>query len=77
MVHPVPTKAFVNPSPDMAMLFAPFGHTYPPPPAPPLCSLSPKDIAESDIKTRNLRMGFPAISGQRVKKSLVVEWKCI
>ena len=37
---------------DVAMLFAPFGCTHPPPPVPPLLltqNLSPKDIAGCDI----------------------------
>ena len=52
MALPVPTKSFVEMSPDVAMLFAPFGCTYPPPPISPFLlkqSLSPKDIAGSDI----------------------------
>jgi len=31
MAHPVPTKAFVKLSLDVAMLFAPFRYTYPSP----------------------------------------------
>jgi len=42
-----PTMALLELSPDMAMLFAPFGCTHPPPPVPPFL-LSPKDIAGSD-----------------------------
>ena len=37
---------------DMAMLFAHFGYTHPPPPNPPfqlMQNLSPKGIARSDI----------------------------
>ena len=52
MALPVPTKTFLSRSPDTAMLFAPFGCTHPPPPAPPSLlaqSLSPKDIAGCDI----------------------------
>ena len=48
----VPTKLLLEMSPDVAMLFAPFGCTHPPPPIPPFLlkqNLSPKDIAESDI----------------------------
>jgi len=52
MALPVPTKSFVQPSPDAALLFAPFGCTYPLPTVPPFLlkqNLSPKDIAGSDI----------------------------
>ena len=48
----VPTRLLLNTSPDVAMLFAPFGCIHPPPPVPPLLvtqNLSPKDIAGSDI----------------------------
>ena len=31
MANPIPTKAFLQPSPEAAMLFAPFGCTHPPP----------------------------------------------
>ena len=47
-----PTKGFVWPSTYMAMLFAPFGCAYLPPPVPPFLltqNLSPKDIAGYDI----------------------------
>ena len=52
MALPVPTKSLLKISPDMAMLFAPFGCTHPPPPVLPFLltqNLSPKDIAGSDI----------------------------
>jgi len=52
MAHPVPTKAFLQPSPEAAMLFAPFGYTHPPPHLPPFLlvqNLSHKDIARSDF----------------------------
>ena len=52
MALPVPTKSLLKLSPDMAMLFAPFRYTHPPPPVPPFLlmqNLSPKDIAGSDI----------------------------
>jgi len=48
MALPVPTKSFLETSPDAAMLFAPFRCTHPPPPIPPFLlkqNLSPKDIA--------------------------------
>ena len=32
---PVPTKLLLNTSPNVAMLFIPFGCTHPPPPVPP------------------------------------------
>jgi len=44
MAYPTPTKDFSQPSPYMAMFFAPFGCTHPPPPV----WLSAKDIAMSD-----------------------------
>jgi len=46
-------EPFLETNPDMAMLFAPFGCTHPPPPVPPFLlmqNISPKDIAGSDIK---------------------------
>ena len=52
MAHRVLTKAFLQPSPVIAMLFAPFGCTHPPPPVMPFLlvqNLSPKEIAGSDI----------------------------
>ena len=52
MSLPVPTKSFLKMSPDVAMLFAPFGCTHPPPPVSPFLltqNLSPKDIAGSYI----------------------------
>jgi len=52
MVLPVPTKSLLKMSLNTAMLFAPFGCTYPPPPVLPFLltqNLNPKDIAESDI----------------------------
>ena len=52
MAYPAPTKGHSKLSPNAAMLFAPFGCTHPPPPAPPFLlaqSLSLKDIAGCDI----------------------------
>jgi len=52
MAHPVPTEAYLQPSPEAAMLFAPFRCTHVPPPVPPFLlaqNLSLKDIATSDI----------------------------
>jgi len=52
MALPVPTKSLQRTSPDVAMLFAPFRCTHPPPPLPPFLltqNLSPKHIAGSDI----------------------------
>ena len=52
MALPEPTKSLLKMSPDVAMLFAPFGCTHPPLPVPPFLltqNLSPKDIARSDI----------------------------
>jgi len=49
VTHPVPTKVFLKLSTDMAILFAPFGRTHPPPPLPPFLLmdyLSPREIAE-------------------------------
>jgi len=48
----VPTKLFLETSPDTAMLFAPFGYTHPLPPVLPFLlmqNLHPNDIARSDI----------------------------
>ena len=52
MAYPAPTEGRSKLSPNAAMLFAPFGCTHPPPPAPPFLlaqSLSLKDIAGCDI----------------------------
>jgi len=38
MCHLVPTKAYLHPGPNLAMLFAPCWCTHPLPPAPPFCS---------------------------------------
>jgi len=49
---PVPTKSLLKTNPDVAMLFAPFGCTHPPPPVLPFLltrNHSPKDIAGCDI----------------------------
>jgi len=47
MALPVPTNSLLRTSPDVAMLFAPFRCTHPPPLL--MQNLSPKDIAGSDI----------------------------
>jgi len=47
MALPVPTKSLLKMSPDVAMLFVPFGCTYPPPSVSPFLvtlNLSPKNI---------------------------------
>ena len=50
MALPMPTTWFLEMGPDMAMLFAPFRRTHPPPPVPAfLLMLSPEDIDGSDI----------------------------
>ena len=52
MAHPGMTKGFLQLSPEAAMLPGPRVETRPPPPVPPFLlaqSLSPKDIAGSDI----------------------------
>ena len=52
MDHPVPTKAFLQPSPEAAMLFAPFVCTHPPPPVSPFVlaqSLFSKGTVGSNI----------------------------
>ena len=49
---PSANQLLLRMSPDVAMLFALFGYTNPPPPVPPFLltqNLSPKDIAGSDI----------------------------
>ena len=46
------SQGFLQASPDIAMLFAPFRRTHPPPPVLPFLlthNLSPKDIARSNI----------------------------
>ena len=55
MAHPVPTKAFLQPSPDTVLLFSPFGSTDPPLPDPPLLLMqnpSPKDTAKSTVQVQ-------------------------
>jgi len=55
--YPVLTKGFLQLGPEVAMMFAPFGHTHPPPPVPPFLlaqKLSPKGIAGSDITSYRL-----------------------
>jgi len=50
--HPVPTKGFLQLSPEAAMLFPPFGCTHPSPPVAPFLltqNVSPKDIIGNDI----------------------------
>ena len=50
--HPVPTKGFLQLTPEAAMLPGPSIETRPPPPVPPFLLVqnpSPKDIARSDI----------------------------
>ena len=52
MARPVPTKGFLQLSPNAAMLPGLRVETHPPPPVPPFLlaqNLSPKDIAGSDI----------------------------
>ena len=52
MAHPVPTKGFLQLSPEAAMLFVPFECTHPSPPVLPFLlvqNLSQKNIAPSDI----------------------------
>ena len=52
MALPVPTKSWLQPRQDVAMLFAPFRYTHPPPLVPPFLlkqNLSPKNIAGSVI----------------------------
>jgi len=54
---PVPTQSFLEMSPDVAMLFAPFGCTHLPPPIPLFLlkqNLSPKDIVENNIMKLNV-----------------------
>ena len=51
MAHPIPPMAFLQPSPEVAMLFAPFGCTHPPPPVLPFLlaqNVIPNDIGGSD-----------------------------
>ena len=48
----MPTKGFLQPSPEAAMLSQPSTETHPPPPVLPFLlaqNLSPKDIARSEI----------------------------
>ena len=57
MAHPGMTKGFLQLSPEAAMLPGPRVKNCPPPPVPPFLlaqSLSPKDIAGSDITSLKL-----------------------
>ena len=57
MALPMAIKAFLQMSPDTALLFTLFGCTHPPPPVQPFLlmqNLSPKDIAGSDIMKLNV-----------------------
>jgi len=61
---PVPNKLFLQLSPNMAMLFAPFRCTHPPPPIPPFLlkqNLSPTDIGGSE-NFASIRLQLPDIS---------------
>ena len=52
MAYPVPTKDFLQPSPEAATLYPPFRCTHPPPHVAPNLltqNVSPKDITENDI----------------------------
>jgi len=49
MAYPVPTKAFLQPSSDTTMLFAPFRCTHPPPlPTLSAHAKTQKNVARSD-----------------------------
>jgi len=66
MAYPVPTKAFLQSSPEAAMLFAPFGCTRPPLPVTPFLlvqNLSPKDIARTSLLAQNLPTSIEVTSG--------------
>ena len=80
MALPVPTKAYLQVSPDTAMLFAPFGCTHPPPPVPPFLltqNLSPKDIAGSDImKLKVSRRHMKSLGRKGLNKFLVKALVC-
>ena len=75
MAYPAPTKGRSKLSPNAAMLFAPFGCTHPPPPAPPFLlaqSLSLKDIAGCDImklkvsRCRYATLGLKGLMGKQL-----------
>jgi len=67
MAYPVPTKAFLQSSPEAAMLFAPFGCTHPPLPVTPFLlaqNLSPKDTARmTSLLAQNLPTSIEVTSG--------------
>ena len=68
LAYPAPTKGCSKLSPDTAMLFASFGYTHPPPPAPPFLlaqSLSPKDIAGCDIMKLKVMTPYDVIGWER------------
>ena len=75
MAYPAPTEGRSKLSPNAAMLFAPFGCTHPPPPAPPFLlaqSLSLKDIAGCDImklKVSRCRYATLGLKGLRAQNS--------
>jgi len=66
MAQLVPTRAFLKLIPDMAVLFARFGCTLPPPPLHPFCShgtYPTRTLPEVMSQTEILMTGFPVISG--------------
>ena len=68
----VPNKAFLQASPDIAMLFAPFRCTHPPPPVPPFLlmqNLSPKGHCQKWYnEAESLTKSYAVIGQERVKK---------
>ena len=67
-----PTKAFLQLSHDMAMLFAFCRLTFPPPPVPPFLlpqNLPPKDIARSELKLSHKVSPHKVIVQKGVKPS--------
>ena len=78
MAYPAPTKGRSKLSPNAAMLFAPFGCTHPPPPAPPFLlaqSLSLKDIAGCDImKLKVSRCRYATLDLKGLNSSESICW---
>ena len=75
MAYLVPAKAFLEPSSDMAMLFAPFGCTQPPPPAHLFCShriYLPRTLPEVTSEAEILTAQICASSTPRVKTSFIL-----
>ena len=67
MAHRAPTKGFSRPSPNMAMLSAPFGYNYPPSPVPPF--LLTQNLSKSHAGYNRLHPGVKLAKSCEVCKT--------